>query len=300
MLLTVTGDQLKQAARTANVTQVPARSCSICSATLFYLIQNGELFFDSSCGCTYYSAPPEPRDWGSAASWVNLQTDEAVQREILSRFGWIFEDAEPAPTLTSIHIVGRDEDHIEVDASAGAYIGKVCEEAKLLARYKDLPVRFMFNGHSITVTKDSDPEECVLRFQEEVDREQEEWQKSPEGIASEQRRLQNIKDTQIQIDALLAELPNVIENPNSLVAWVGAFARVNDVSDVNVHAEQIINQLEAVGYQANDEVGSSCEELMADKQRGARYIVGQALDHLHSGMPMHPILSEFATRYAAE
>jgi len=82
----VTAEQLQRAAVDAGIVSVDHHECSICGVMVRYYIETGELCFDSSCGCSY-SDHPRPCSWREAAEWVNMQTNEDIARQIMTRFG---------------------------------------------------------------------------------------------------------------------------------------------------------------------------------------------------------------------
>ena len=84
----VTADQVKAAAVKAGVTLVPHHPCGACEEWVFYLVADGNLYFDPTCGCSSFHADPEPRSWRDAADWINMQDNEKVRRDLLRAFGF--------------------------------------------------------------------------------------------------------------------------------------------------------------------------------------------------------------------
>lgn len=82
----ITGDEVKEAMVAANITTVPHHQCGVCGGMVFYVRGGEQLFFDSGCGCSSRSNL-EPREWSSAADWINMQSDESVRGRIKARFG---------------------------------------------------------------------------------------------------------------------------------------------------------------------------------------------------------------------
>lgn len=85
----VTGDQVREAAEKAGVTYIEHHDCSLCGSMVAYTIENGQLFFNPGCGCSW--SPREPRSWDDAAEWINMQQREGkwgdVGAAIAAKFG---------------------------------------------------------------------------------------------------------------------------------------------------------------------------------------------------------------------
>ncbi len=94
----VTGDDVKAAMISAEITEVTHHGCAICGAFTRYLRHDEQLFYDSSCDCR--SSDPQPRDWGNAARWIALQTDPEVKLRILKAFG--FEVEQPVAARSKV------------------------------------------------------------------------------------------------------------------------------------------------------------------------------------------------------
>jgi len=73
----LTGEMLKQQLRTKGIFDLRhnTHTCSLCGYECGYVLQQGELYYDSGCSCTYQSNNLEPRDWQSLADVYNSLTD---------------------------------------------------------------------------------------------------------------------------------------------------------------------------------------------------------------------------------
>ena len=67
----ITWQQVKDAVEKAGIERIDHHDCGICGEMVFYSVYDGQLFFNSACGCSW--SPPEPRSWQSAADWINMQ-----------------------------------------------------------------------------------------------------------------------------------------------------------------------------------------------------------------------------------
>jgi hypothetical protein len=83
----VTAEQVKQAVEAAGIERIDHHDCGGCGYMTAYLVQGGQLYFDPGCDCSRRGpAEPEPRDWGDAADWINMQSGEWAAK-IAKRFG---------------------------------------------------------------------------------------------------------------------------------------------------------------------------------------------------------------------
>lgn len=82
----VTGEEVKAAVFAAGITYIQSGVCSLCGGSVGYDVFGPDLYFNSNCNCADFK-PREPRTWDYAAQWINMQTDETIQREIMTRFG---------------------------------------------------------------------------------------------------------------------------------------------------------------------------------------------------------------------
>jgi hypothetical protein len=76
-----TVDQLKQAAESLEPGAsrfVKVRECSICDASIGFVVCPEGLYFDRGCGCTRYRSPLEPRDWADAIAFIQASEDQAA------------------------------------------------------------------------------------------------------------------------------------------------------------------------------------------------------------------------------
>lgn len=82
----VTGDDVRAAMICAAIDRVPTRECSMCGYAMAYIRDGENLYHDSGCYCTN-SRTWHPRDWDSAADWINMQPNAAWRDIIAEKFG---------------------------------------------------------------------------------------------------------------------------------------------------------------------------------------------------------------------
>jgi hypothetical protein len=67
--------------------------------------------------------------------------------------------------------------------------------------------------------------------------------------------------------------------------------------NLNHRGAEVLSALKQAGYKANEYSGAAF--VKGDKEILGRYILGQVVDNLSSGMPPHPVASTFAAQYLA-
>lgn len=83
----VTGDQVREAMKAANITHVDHHDCGGCGYMTRYLREGDALLFDSGCYCGSRGVENlQSREWQSAADWINMQNDE-WKATLMERFG---------------------------------------------------------------------------------------------------------------------------------------------------------------------------------------------------------------------
>lgn len=194
-----------------------------------------------------------------------------------------------------MNIIKRDKDDVHCETPLGVHIDTCCTDAITLACKLRRRVIFDFNGIKIKVVQSSTSTDLVKFYQTEQARHQEAYLKSDEykqvQVAQEANRL----SLQKKVDELMLELKSLVITDDTAVKWVGDFADVNDHCGIKYDKGEIISILKEAGYRANAAVGNmDCKVI---PYLAAAYIVGQAMDCLYKGMPIHPILAKFRDDY---
>lgn len=85
----VTPEQVANAVREAGITRIEHHNCSICGHMVCYTVDQGQLFFNGGCGCSW--SPPQHRSWDDAAEYINMQSRSGkwgdVGAKVAKRFG---------------------------------------------------------------------------------------------------------------------------------------------------------------------------------------------------------------------
>jgi 7,8-dihydro-6-hydroxymethylpterin-pyrophosphokinase len=71
---------------------MPLRRCSLCYKTIGYTQQEGQLYFNSACGCSDHFEP-EPRSWNSVVETLEMQSSDEMRDRIIAT---LKGDREPA------------------------------------------------------------------------------------------------------------------------------------------------------------------------------------------------------------
>lgn len=185
---------------------------------------------------------------------------------------------------------------IKLDVMGGSHISKCIIEAIEIAKSTRKEVEFDFNGVNLKVTKDSSAELVAKWWDDEIDRQRQEYLASPAYKELCAKRESKRALDQAKIDELVDRLENGRMSEDALVAWVGEFAEINDDIGLNIHKDSVLKALTAAGYKRNECVGD--ENVKTVKTIFAKWLIGQAIDNLENGMPIHPIASNFAKTYS--
>lgn len=197
--------------------------------------------------------------------------------------------------MNHLSIESRTAKLIIADAACGANIGACCEEAVAMAQKYLTPVQFIFNGVTVVVDTMDIAAERAAFYQKESQRRHEEYKKSPEYLALQDRRGAQLRSTQACIDTMLTTLPTVTWSEGTLMRWLGEFASINDYIGLNFSKQVIGHVISCDGWLVNDCLHH--HDVKHSRSVYARWVVGQALDMLHIDMPIHQIISIWAEAY---
>ncbi len=186
---------------------------------------------------------------------------------------------------------------VEVECVLGGRLHRLCEEACKLATEKMKEVILPFNGVVISVVPMANPTLVEESVHQKLREAAEAWKQSPAGIAYAEKQQYETKKRQQVIDNLLQDFYTSVAQEASLVVWVGKFAAANDWIGVHFNNQGVADNLKAFGYVRNDCVGIGKIACASSRRIFARLLIGQAIDHLESGMPIHPALEPMSKRY---
>lgn len=180
------------------------------------------------------------------------------------------------------------------NVQAGEHIDTAILHAIQLARTSDNFVSFNFNGVDLIVQENDLQADVRKRFEDEQKRQQQEYQKTDAYAEKVKQQKERADTTQNKVNTMLNQL-GLITTEAELVSWIGDFSAINDHVDVDIAPQFIIEHLETLGYERNDCVNHP--DVRHDSTVFARWLIGQALDCLHRGMPVHPVAQKFSEDY---
>lgn len=153
-------------------------------------------------------------------------------------------------------------------------------------------VKFTFNGEDVFVCPANSIPSINNQYKKLVDKNYQRYIKSDEYKKHQKEQEKRNKRDQEKIDILLNQLHPKMDQ-HEVVIWCGVFAEVNDNIDLKYNKQEIADVLKANGYKSNDCIGADME----DKDNFAKWLVGQSISMLESGMPIHPQIRRFAKEY---
>lgn len=218
------------------------------------------------------------------------------------------------------------------DVSAGSSIGWVAKDVAKLSKNFVAKVTFHFNDMKIVVHPNQTSDEVYDLWSDEQDRLSEEYRNSDQYKIDQAEAAERKREHQEAVDRLLADLPNRLfrgalreQHQDSLMNWVHDFAKNAEFIGLEYDKESLIKQFTDVGYKSSDccwfgdmteeeytELEESNPEMVAslkmvasdkikrDKNCAARWIIGQVISCLESGMPPHPVTCVFVERYRGD
>lgn len=191
-----------------------------------------------------------------------------------------------------------EKEILTYDAYVGETIDHAASEAVSLSQRTGLEVQFKFNGVGLTASADTNPEELVQTFHDALSRKAEAYRKSPEGKAAQAKREQQIAEKTKQVDKLVDNLDATIqEGTTATMNWLAQYAPLADDISVDGRYDEVIQKLEDAGYSADD---SSFDPKTTTVTANvmAKYIAGNAISTMKSGLPPHPNMTpSFVSEY---
>jgi len=188
---------------------------------------------------------------------------------------------------------------IEIEVLCGDRIQSAIERALALSSQNHGDdVTFDFNGVDMCVNDKMTPDDAYHQFTEGLKKNAEAHRNSPKGKKSEAEQQRKIQYEQDVIDDLLEMLPHILEQDlDAVVKWVGKFAALNDNINLKFDRQGLADIFKQAGFKSNAYVGDPDVKDLRDLDKSAHWLVGQAIDNLEQGMPIHPMASHFAEKY---
>ena len=192
-----------------------------------------------------------------------------------------------------IKSVGGD---ITLDIHAGADIADVCQHMADIANRERAPVKVKFNDIELVATPGVGATFLLAQYWAESQAKSEAYKNSPKGKTTKAEMDAKIQHAREEMARLVESLPSVLSDESALMEWCASYAEHGDWTGVDCQGAYVMCQLESFAC-CNEHVGASPEWLQEQSTRMAKYIVGQVINCLRSGMPAHPMTITFVERY---
>lgn len=183
------------------------------------------------------------------------------------------------------------------DPIVGYSINDACAELALAAKHHGEPLEMTFNEIRVVADPGDDAATLATRWRFESDLRWKNYRASAEGTAEAQRRREEIARKQAMVDDLVATWPIVAPNGwAAILHWVETLTENADDVGVKLDHAVLASMLETSGHIENQHVGES-RAFFETPDNLARYIMGQVINCLRSGMPPHPVCLGFIERW---
>ena len=154
-------------------------------------------------------------------------------------------------------------------------------------------VRGEFNNVAFEVTPGSDENAVMQVYEENLKTHLEAWEASPEVKAMKAQLAKERKAKEAKSGELLAGLDTLDFNDlERVLDWIAAFQEVSDVAYDN---DKVLHLFQQHGFDPDVNVGADFDEK--DPQNYAKYIVGQALQGVRDGGPIHQVAHGFVSKW---
>lgn len=186
--------------------------------------------------------------------------------------------------------------HYEPDS--GTHIEHACKEATALAIKAGHVIPFKFNDIALTASPQTSWKKLAEKFHSDCEKRRTEYEQSPEGIEAAENRKSEIAIKQQTVSNLIATLPTTLKEGSldDVIDWLKRFTNPSDDIGVRFDKQKVSEIFEFHGYMENEGVGEK-PDWFNTRERMGRYIIGQAINCLKSGMPPHGITLSFIEKY---
>lgn len=178
---------------------------------------------------------------------------------------------------------------------AGENIDFSCKHTLELAKKGKCRVMFKFNDIKLEATPNKSLDTLKWKFNNILGQKSEAYRVSKKGQDSIKARKVQVSEKQEKIDFLIRDMGFAMFKMDVLMDWLYNFTEVADDIDVKYNSAEIIKVLESK-YVENAYVGDPPNSFN-NKDKMGKYIIGQAINNLKSGMPPHSICMKFIEDY---
>jgi hypothetical protein len=158
--------------------------------------------------------------------------------------------------------------------------------ARYAASDEEAVVQIERNGVILNITEKSSVEALIKEYDEQTQRNQEEYLNSPEYAEWEKQHKQHVKQINKEAEVLIEEFKKLNLTGTTpaekavLLDWLRRYQPYSDFSERNVKNDQfVIKTLEKAGYHSGEYVGFRIADLPRSEREHVqfRFIVGQAM-----------------------
>lgn len=186
---------------------------------------------------------------------------------------------------------------LTIEPLAGSHIDDVINQAISMAKDNAAPVKFTFNGVQMHIDGPNTIDEARQQFDAKIAKSAEDYRNSPAGKAAAAEAALRLADLQGRHDALMMTLPEKFTSHLDAINWLMEYQSPADhLGVVGKSFGTVLSVLSASGYVANDCVGLP-QAAYKEPDTLAKYVVGQAMDNMESGMPPHQMVHRFGADY---
>lgn len=180
----------------------------------------------------------------------------------------------------------------------GDRISHSVQEASRLSKTHRCRVRFEFNEVTLQATPKKSPVTLLWEWELICGQHYEQYRLSKAGQVARRLRNGEVATRRENVASLIARLPRLLAagDVDGLMLWLDLFVDSADDVDVHFDCAELARTLEASGFIENDLVGQPPASFNTREKVG-RYIVGQAINCLRSGMPPHLLTQSFVAKY---
>ncbi len=184
------------------------------------------------------------------------------------------------------------------EAMAGDYIPASITRMAAIAKLTNQEVTGKFNDVTITADPLTAAATLVKRWNDGMNRNHEEYRKSPEYKQRQEERAAEVLAMRTQVEGSMQLLETLnFDDLAAVIDWFDGIREATDDVDVMglVPSHEIVQKFEKHGYQAHANCGDEFDS--ENKENVARYLVGQALGCMKEFGAIHQVYSHMAEEW---
>lgn len=188
---------------------------------------------------------------------------------------------------------------VEMAARPGDSIYNLAKKAVEMANERQEIVWFDFNGEQIHAAPGDEAQALIDAWEDRQDLARRKYRASPAYVKAQTERAQEARANQAEVNQLLLELDGALAGGlHATLLWLARFAGPADRVDVLIPHARLAAKLSRIAP-AQTSVGREDLDQPGNERDAALWVIGQIVAYLEGEMPPHPMLGEFAKKYAA-